>query len=235
MTSAPPPIPAADIEEVLAAPLGLRERKKLKTRRAIRAAAFRRFAAQGYEGTTVDQIAADADVSPSTFFRYFPTKEDLVITDDYDPIMEAELRSRPTDESILESLLQAMVQPLRAVLANEREDLLLRARLLQGNPAVRARSHVEMNRTREMLLRVFAERTGGTPEDLGLRVQIAALQAVSGETVEYWAEHEGKDDLIQLLEQALGAIATGLTPPAPTPTAAVSPRERPRRSRGCRK
>lgn len=211
MTSAPPPNPAADIEEVLAAPLGLRERKKLKTRRAIRAAAFKRFAAQGYEGTTVDQIAADADVSPSTFFRYFPTKEDLVISDDYDPLMEAELHSRPAGESILESLLQAMVQPLRSVLANEREELLLRMQLLRENPAVRARSMVETNRTREMLLRVFAERTGRPPEDLGLRVQIAALQAVSGETVEYWAEHEGEEDLIELLERALGAIATGLT------------------------
>ena len=211
MTSAPPPNPAADIEAILAAPLGLRERKKLKTRRAIRAAAYKRFAAQGYEGTTVDQIAADAEVSPSTFFRYFPTKEDLVITDDYDPIMEAELRSRPADESILESLLQAMVQPLRTVLVNEREDLLLRMRLLQQNPAVRARSLVETNRSRDMLLRVFAERTGRPAKGLGLRVQIAALLAVSAETVEYWAEHDGEDDLIELLEQALDALATALT------------------------
>jgi AcrR family transcriptional regulator len=211
MTSVPPPNPAADIEEFLAAPLGLRERKKLKTRRAIRAAAFSRFNTQGYEGTTVDQIAADADVSPSTFFRYFPTKEDLIITDDYDPIMEAELRSRPAEESMLESLLQAMILPLRTVLAEEREFILLRMRLLQENPAVRARSLVELNRSRDMLLRVFAERTGRPSEDLALRVQIAALLAVSSETVAYWAEHEGKDDLIELLEQSLHAVATGLT------------------------
>lgn len=211
MTSAPPPNPAADIEAILAAPLGLRERKKLKTRRAIRAAAFSRFAAQGYEGTTVDQIAADADVSPSTFFRYFPTKEDLVITDDYDPIMEAELRSRPADESIVESVLQAMIQPLRSVLVNEHEDMLMRMRLLRENPTVRARSLVEVTRTRDMLLRVFAERTGRPPEDLELRVQIAALLAVSSETVEYWAEHDGEDDLIELLERALVAITTGFT------------------------
>ena len=211
MNSAPPPKPEADLEALLAAPLGLRERKKLKTRRAIRAAAFNRFAAQGYEGTTVDQIAADADVSPSTFFRYFPTKEDLIISDDYDPIMEAELRSRPPEESILESLLQAMIQPLRVVLADERDDMLLRMRLLQANPAVRARSMVELNRSRDMLLRVFAERTGRPAEELALRAQIAALLAVSSETVEYWAEHDGEEDLIELLELALNAVATGLT------------------------
>jgi AcrR family transcriptional regulator len=210
MTSALPPPSPTDIEELLAAPLGLRERKKLKTRRAIRAAAFSRFAEQGYEATTVDQIAADADVSPSTFFRYFPTKEDLVITDDYDPIMEAALRARPLDEPMLESMRQAMIQPLRAVMANEREDMLLRMRLLQANPAVRARSLVELNRSRDMLLRIFAERTGRPATDFSLRVQISALLAGSSETVEYWAERNGEDDLILLLEQALDAV-TGLT------------------------
>jgi len=211
MTSAPPPNPAANLEEFLAAPLGLRERKKLKTRRTIRAAAFSRFAAQGYEGTTVDQIAADAEVSPSTFFRYFPTKEDLIITDDYDPIMEAELRSRPAEESILESLLKAMILPLQTILAEERDEMLMRVQLLLVNPAVRARSLVELNRSRDMLLRVFAERTGRPQQDLALRVQIAAMLAASSETVEYWAEHDGEEDLIELLEQALNAVATGLT------------------------
>ncbi|QMU75125.1 TetR family transcriptional regulator [Streptacidiphilus sp. PB12-B1b] len=209
MTSAPSPPPATDLEEFLAAPLGLRERKKLKTRRAIRAAAYHRFAAQGYEGTTVDQIAADAEVSPSTFFRYFPTKEDLVITDDYDPIMEAELRSRPAGESMLESALRAMIEPLRTVLAQERDDMLLRMRLLRENPAVRARSLAESKRSRDMLLGIFAERTGRPVTDLILRAQIAALVAVAGETVEYWAERDGQDDLIELLQQALKAVAAG--------------------------
>ncbi|MBC3842729.1 TetR family transcriptional regulator [Streptacidiphilus sp. 4-A2] len=211
MTSAPPPNPAADIEEILAAPLGLRERKKLRTRRAIRAAAFNRFATQGYEGTTVDQIAADADVSPSTFFRYFPTKEDLVISDDYDPLLEAELRARPAEESIVESVLKAMIQPLRAVLADERDDLLLRMRLLRENPAIRARSQVDMIRSRDMLLRVLSERSGRPTSDLELRAQATAVLAVSGETVEYWAEHNGEENLITLLERALTAVATGLT------------------------
>ena len=214
MTSAPSPTPATDLEAILAAPLGLRERKKLKTRRAIRAAAFNRFTTQGYEGTTVDQIAADADVSPSTFFRYFPTKEDLVITDDYDPIMETELRARPPEESILESALHAMIEPLRTVLADEREDMLLRMRVLRENPAVRARSLVEMDRSRDMLVRVFAERTGRPATDLALRAQIAALLAATTEAVQYWAEHDGRDDLIELLQQTLGALADAFSPQA---------------------
>lgn len=78
---------------------GLRERKKLKTRTAIRGAAFRLIAKQGYEATTVEQIAEASEVSPSTVFRYFPTKEDIVLTDEYDPVMASVLRSRPAGES----------------------------------------------------------------------------------------------------------------------------------------
>src|SRR5262252_2552636 len=67
---------------------GLRERKKQKTRWAIQEHALRLIAEQGYDATTVDQIAAAAEISPSTFFRYFPTKEDLIIEDEYDAVLE---------------------------------------------------------------------------------------------------------------------------------------------------
>ena len=66
---------------------GLRERKKAKTRAAIQTQALRLIAEQGYEATTVEQIAEAAEISPSTFFRYFPTKEDVVVEDDYDPLL----------------------------------------------------------------------------------------------------------------------------------------------------
>src|ERR1700683_970799 len=65
-------------------PDGLRERKKARTRASLREHALRLFRDQGYTATTVEQIAAAAEVSPSTFFRYFPTKEDLVLQDDMD-------------------------------------------------------------------------------------------------------------------------------------------------------
>jgi AcrR family transcriptional regulator len=200
------------LEDILAAPLGLRERKKLKTRRAIRAAAFGLFTEQGYEATTVDQIAAAADVSPSTFFRYFPTKEDLVISDDYDPLMEASFRARPADEPLVDAIRAAMIGPLRQVLASEHDEMLLRMRLLRDVPAIRARSVVEQQRTAELMCRLFAERTGEDPRGLAVRAVVASILAASSEAVMYWAEHDGVEDMADLLEAALNAVAEGLRP-----------------------
>jgi AcrR family transcriptional regulator len=200
------------LEDILAAPLGLRERKKLKTRRAIRTAAFGLFVEQGYEATTVDQIAAAADVSPSTFFRYFPTKEDLVISDDYDPLMEASFRARPADEPLVDAIRAAMIGPLRQVLASEHDEMLLRMRLLRDVPAIRARSVVEQQRTADMMCRLLAERTGADPGGLAMRAVVAAVLATASEAVLYWAERDGEEDMADLLDAALTALADALRP-----------------------
>src|SRR5690348_1119169 len=76
---------------------GLRERKKQKTRWLIQEHALRLFNEQGYEQTTVDQIAAAAEISPSTFFRYFKTKEDVVLEDEYDPLLLRLLATAPAE------------------------------------------------------------------------------------------------------------------------------------------
>ncbi|MFJ5883981.1 TetR family transcriptional regulator [Kitasatospora cineracea] len=192
------------LEELVEAPLSLRERKKLKTRQTLRREALRLFAEQGWEATTVDQIAAAAEVSPSTFFRYFPVKEDLLLTDEYDPLMADAIRSRPADEPFLTSAREVLVGLVRRMLAeHEHAELYERMRLAAAIPSVRVRMLEGSGQPRGMLLDLLTERAGPDASPLALRVTAAAISAALTETSLYWADHEGRDDLADLLDQAL--------------------------------
>ncbi|MFK8908033.1 TetR/AcrR family transcriptional regulator [Streptomyces sp. YS-3] len=190
--------------------LGLRERKKLKTRVAIRRATYRLIAEQGYDATTVEQIAEAAEVSPSTVFRYFPTKEDIVLTDEYDPVMVAELRARPADEAPLDSLRHVVVKATRLALETDREEMIQRTGLLVRVPALRSRLMQSIALTSRLLNGVLAERTGRAEDDLEVRAfSMAALGTIYEATV-YWAERDHRDDLVELVQRSLNTIGNGL-------------------------
>ncbi|MFG3286234.1 TetR/AcrR family transcriptional regulator [Streptomyces sp. NPDC048111] len=191
---------------------GLRERKKLKTRTAIRRATYRLIAHQGYEATTVEQIAEAAEVSPSTVFRYFPTKEDIVLTDESDPVMLRELRARPPQEPPLESLRYVVTEAARLSLAHDREGTLHRTRLIAQVPALRARMRESTATTGRMLCEVLAERAGRDGVDLEVRVFAAAVLAALHEATVYWAEHDHQDDLPALLARTMTTLSQGLPP-----------------------
>jgi len=83
---------------------GLRERKKARTRASVQTIALNLFSRQGYDATTIEQIATLAEISESTFFRYFPTKEHLVISDDLDPLLIETFKSLPPEIGVFEAL-----------------------------------------------------------------------------------------------------------------------------------
>lgn len=191
----------------------LRERKKVRTRQAIRAAAYRLFAEQGYDATTVDRIAAESDVSPSTVFRYFPTKEDIVLTDEYDDVMAEVLRNRPTEEPPLVSVRMVMHEALGQVLNDPeaRAEMAQREELIRDVPAIRARAHESWSATGRLLGGVIAERTGRPADDLEVRVFTAAVFGVLHETTLYWIETNREGDLLTLMDRTLRILNRGLT------------------------
>ncbi|MEU6125969.1 TetR family transcriptional regulator [Streptomyces sp. NPDC047123] len=191
----------------------MRERKKLKTRRTIRTATYALIEEQGYEATTVEQIAEAAEVSPSTVLRYFPAKEDIVLTDAYDPLLESELRARPADEPIVESLRHVLRRSAGLGLAADPELSRLRTRLMTEVPAVRARMLESMSVTGRALCRVIAERTGRDPGDLEVRAFAMGLVGALAEAAAYWAEHGHRDDLPALVDRTLALFGGGLTEP----------------------
>src|ERR1700716_2088893 len=119
--------------------VGLRERKKAKTRAAIQRHALRLFREQGYDATTVDQIAEAAEISPSTFFRYFPTKEDVVLEDEYDPLIIEGLLAQPADLPPLEAVRRTVREILGALPDEEETRIYQRIQLSLEVPVLRAR------------------------------------------------------------------------------------------------
>lgn len=192
---------------------GLRERKKIQTRQAIRRAAYRLFEEQGYDATPVDRIAEAADVSPSTVFRYFPTKEDIVLTDEYDPLLEAAIRARPAGEPPLQAIRHAILDSLRDICQSpeERAELSARTRLLRDVPAVRARSMESMSATGRILAGVIAERTGRPVDDLELRIFTGAVLGAFQEATMHWGEHGQQGELVDVIERTLDVLERGLT------------------------
>ncbi|MGK5638098.1 TetR/AcrR family transcriptional regulator [Streptomyces sp. URMC 126] len=191
--------------------LGLRERKKIQTRQAIRAAAYRLFEEQGYDATPVDQIAEAADVSPSTVFRYFPTKEDIVLTDEYDPLLEAALRSRPADEPPLRAIRNTVLGAMRDILGDDSPEMRMRNRLIRDVPSLRARSGEGMGKSARMLCSVLAQRTGRPEGDVELRIATTAVLAAMQEALMVWVDEGQTGDPVDYLRRALDVLERGLT------------------------
>lgn len=190
--------------------LGLRERKKIKTREAIRAAMYALVREQGYDATTIDQIAESAEVSPSTVFRYFPTKEDIVLTDEWDPILVAELRARPADEPWPETVRYVMLKAARMGIKDDLEVARLRTHLMVQVPAVRSRMMESMSVTGRMFSEAIGERTGLDPGSLEVRVYTMSLIGGLMQASMYWAENGHRDDFEALLNRSLDVLEHGL-------------------------
>ncbi|WP_297614645.1 TetR family transcriptional regulator [Nocardia sp.] len=155
--------------------IGLRERKKERTRRTIRTEAFRLFREQGYSETTVEQIAEAADVSPSTFFRYFPSKEEVVLADDLDPVMIRAIERQPLDMSILAAIRQSVIDAFDEIdpelLAFEQE----RVDMVYSIPELRGAMAREFERNITLMSGLVAHRLGRSSEDFEIRALVGAL------------------------------------------------------------
>lgn len=188
---------------------GLRERKKAKTRRAIEDAAIRLVTEQGYDNTTIDQIAEAAEISPSTFFRYFPTKEDAVVTDDYDPLFIAAIARAPRSDNPVGLLQYAMREAFVEIYSQDREQIYRRSRLVLTTPALRAHIVEGTLQTQRVMGEAIAARTGGRPDDLDLQVLVAAAIAAMTVVLTRWVEGGGTEDLPVMIERALSLIGPG--------------------------
>ena len=200
-------------------PVSLRERKKLATRRLLRRAALVLVAERGLANVTVEDLAEAAEVSPRTFFNYFPSKEAALFGGD--PERAATLRDRVASEAPDEPVLDA----LRTVLAQDAEELadelrslggdpvdwLRRMKVARTDPQVRAAHAAQMARIERAIGEGLAARLGADQEtDPYPWVLAAAAVGVFRACMAFWAGSGGTVQLRQLVDQAFRSLSDGL-------------------------
>jgi AcrR family transcriptional regulator len=184
---------------------GLRERKKQKTKASIQREALRLFKKHGYEETTIEDIAAAAEISPSTFFNYFPTKEDVVIYDEYDPQIFAALATGIHDEPLAKSM-ETLIGTLGGLFEADHDAIYERAKLSLEVPELRARAWEEAEKARDLIGSIIAARTGHDAVELDVRVISMALVVAAFEASLEWVRSGGKGNMIDLFKKAIDAI-----------------------------
>jgi AcrR family transcriptional regulator len=180
-----------------------RQRKKNATRDRIRACALRLFREQGYDATTVEQIAAAAGVSHMTFFRYFPAKEDAALSDSYDPLLAGLLEQTPASWPLIDRVRAALLRGLRQLYEADRDTLLAQNKLIVSTPALRDRLWASQIATQQLILQAVGAGQRPSFQD---RVTVAACLAAASTAVLTWVENNGAPELPDLIEQAFDTL-----------------------------
>jgi len=188
---------------------GLRERKKARTRATIASNALRLFREQGYDGTTIDQIIEAAEVSESTFFRYFPAKEDLVLTDDYDPVIVEVYLRQPPDMPPVQAMRATFAALFAGMTAQQRAEQQERVALCLGVPALRAAMLDRFSRTMELLASAIATRAQRRSDDFTVRAIAGAVLGIMMAVLAEMAENP-ETDLATLIDRGLVTLESGL-------------------------
>jgi len=177
---------------------------------------MRLFLEQGFEKTTVEQIAAEAGLSRTSFFRYFATKEDVVLghLEELGRRVLDALTARPAEEPAWEALRHALDLLIEEGSALPEQGLTMN-RMLHDTPSLRARQLGKQMGWQDLLAPEVARRLGVSPEapDPRPRALVAAAVGCMNAAVDVWAAAGGALSLGDLLDLAMSAL-TGLGPPA---------------------
>lgn len=184
---------------------GLRERKKARAMRHIQEIALGLFLERGFDQVTVEQVAAAAEVSPSTVYRYFGTKEGLMFHDEFDETaLGAVVAMLESDVPLADLVLAAFTLVSDEHFVESRERTLQRGALLLETPALRAAAAVEIGSLTGVLARHLAAARPYLPA--AAYATVAALVGAALSAAYSWYEEEGKGDFLDYLREALTAL-----------------------------
>jgi AcrR family transcriptional regulator len=188
------------------------ERRRRILRAEIGAVAIRLFAERGFDAVTINDIAEAAGTSPRTFFRYFKTKDDVVL--DYERYLldrlAMALDERPLAEGPVTALREAFVATSH-VEVSDRARILELGRILDATPALQGRTHSYRIVGSAPLVAAIATRMGVDGDDPRPRATVAAMTAVAAAEFRAWVVEEGRGDPADRIGAALTLVEGGLT------------------------
>lgn len=191
---------------------GLRDRKKQRTRNTIERVAIGLFEEQGFDGTTIDQIAAAAEIAPRTFFHYFPSKEDVVLADYASRLdrIGAALKANPADQTPWPALRSAFLN-VASDYETEHEGLLRRFRIIQNSPSVAARNLQIQAAWEDAITEAVASWLGVDPSrDIRPRLIAGAALAAMRASLHRWLTDEGSSRLPDHIAHCFDLMEAGL-------------------------
>jgi AcrR family transcriptional regulator len=193
-----------------AAKPGLREQKKALTRASIESRALERFLTDGYDAVRLEDLCAECLVSTRTFFRYFASKEDLVLGRLRSHLILAEglLTARPAAEPVLESL-RAVITGVAADYAADPERELMRLRLTATTPALGAGLGLVFAGFDDLVRRFVASRWG-SEDERGPRLVAAAAVAAFKVGLDMWRHDDARSDLGAMIVANLDQLTAGI-------------------------
>jgi len=186
--------------------VGLRERKMMRTKEAIRSNALRLFVKRGFDETTIGEIAIAAEVSPMTIFRYFPTKEDIVLTDDFDPMLVERIRQRPAKESLLSKIGMAIIESFAMMDGPSRNALLTRIKLGLRTPALRSKRWDNIYRTQKTITDALCNDQISSEDCFDVSVAAGICLSAISTALFCWASTDGSSDPLLLMQRALNCL-----------------------------
>jgi len=157
----------------------MRERKKGETRARLQEVALNLFEKNGYAGTTVEQIARGADVSFRTFFRYFPSKEDLVLFDAYDSPLASAIMTSPKTVGAIQAIRDAVIETYGKLSPVQRSLAQVRHELIMKEPELRMRYLARTMEEMTIIERAIADRSGSRTDDMAIQTMAGAIIGVS--------------------------------------------------------
>jgi AcrR family transcriptional regulator len=189
---------------------GLRERKRTAAMVRIQGIALDQFEQRGFDEVTVEEIAEASEVSPSSIYRYFGTKEEIVLWDESDPALADLLRVGLADPVPLEGLRRVFLAGMDQMTAEDERQIVRRQRLVLTSPALEQASIAHQYQAAEIVEEALAERLGRPVADLEVQVFTHALLGGLLGMIHHWQDTDFEAPLRELIVRCFEIFEEGL-------------------------